>query len=148
MRTRKPSGAAILRELMRLHANWAVGRFPVRAFADEDPYFPKTDETPVTAIMLGARFAAAVLGPYAEELLPLLTDAARGNPDVEKVGALFSVGSTMSTKTIQRAFPEDPEWIRTFPDELDEAMCKSLGLVLRRVLPAQPQVVAVDHLLA
>ncbi len=44
--------------------------------------------------------------------------------------------------------PELNTLVIGLPEEADEAMCKALGLVLRRVLPEQPQVVAVDHLLA
>ncbi len=34
------------------------------------------------------------------------------------------------------------------PENIDEPLCRSLSMLLRRVLPAQPQIVAVDHLLA
>lgn len=44
--------------------------------------------------------------------------------------------------------PELQTLVIGLPEQVDEPLCRALCTLLRRVLPAEPQIVAVDHLLA
>ncbi len=123
MSTRRPAGASILRELMDLQSNWAAGRFPLRAFAEQAE---EHGDEPVTAIVLGARFSAALLGPYVEELLTILRSEAEGHPDVDSTTG-FAVGDLVCDTAIQRKHQENSG----FSDELDRPAINRLVEMLR-----------------
>ncbi len=128
MSTKRPSGAAILRALMDLGANWATGRMPLRVFAERAGSLQGRDvEAPITALVLGARLSTIMLGPYVEDLLTALTKASEGEPEVEPC-EVFSFGSFAAEEAIQRRDPEGADWLA---DEIDRGALDQLTTLLR-----------------
>ncbi|MCP3963107.1 MAG: helix-turn-helix transcriptional regulator [bacterium] len=128
MSEKRPTGVAILKALLDVGANWAAGRMPLRFFAERDRSLPgKEAEAPTTALVFGARFSAIMLGPYAENLLAVLTEASQGEPEVEPC-EVFSFGSFVAEDAIQRRDPEGADWLA---DEIDREALDRLTTLLR-----------------
>ncbi len=123
-----PTDKPILQALMKLSTNWAAGRLPLRVFAERDHSLGEQDaEAPCTAVLLGARSAAVMLGPYVDELLTTLTKASADHPDVEPCD-LFSFGTFVAKEAIQRTDPEDDTWLA---EEIDRGLLDQLSTLLQ-----------------
>ena len=126
----QPTGAAILRTLMELDTDWKAGRLPLNTFVQIRADLPEADpDTSVTAIILGARYAFAFLGPYVEELFADLQEAAHDNTEI-KTGATLP-GTRLGNDSIGPTDAGDSCWPLVFGGGLDHGAVDRLTRMLQ-----------------
>ncbi|MCP3963183.1 MAG: helix-turn-helix transcriptional regulator [bacterium] len=130
MSTERPTGAAILRTLMELDTDWKAGHLPLRTFCEIRTDLPQGDpDTSVTGIILGARYAFAFLGPYVEDLLATLLEAAQGHPRIRSGATL--PGTRLSDDSIGPTDAGDSCWPLEFGGGFDRGAVDRLNKMLQ-----------------